>query len=278
MNQKINDIEFTIFDVETTGLESGSGDRVIEIAAVRIKNKEILGQFQSLLNPGYRAIAPAAFAVNQISSEMLKEAPEASQILPEFLEFISGSCLASYNAPFDISFLSSELRLINHQLPPGLQIVDVLTMAKKILPNLKRYKLWIVAKYFGINIAQEHRALSDSQLTVEVFHCLNAKLAEKGITDFEQFVSLFGLNSELLDSINSAKIARIQQALDLGANLKITYLSRHNSQLTEREVIPRKVVQERNQLYLIGYCNLRSQERTFKIANILHLEMNTSSV
>jgi len=273
MGKNIREIEFTIFDVETTGLEPESGERIVEIAAVRVRDGKTQDIFQSLVNPGSREISPAAFAVNQISQEMLKEAPNISEVMPLFLNFISDSCLAAYNAPFDFGFLCSESRLIKKQLPKGLQIVDILIMAESMLPGLERYALESVTKTLGINKIQEHRALSDAQLAVEVFGKLISILSKKGIVDFEQFISLFGLNSQLLDNINSTKIARIQQALDLGVSLKIKYLSKQTAELTEREIIPKAIKQERNQTYLVGFCNLRNEERTFRIENILYLEM-----
>jgi DNA polymerase III epsilon subunit family exonuclease len=277
MAKNISKVEFTIFDMETTGLEPESGDRIVEVAAVRLKDKQRLGMFQSLIKPGQRQISPGAFAVNHISPELLKDAPDISQVLPNFLEFISGSCLAAYNAPFDLAFLSSDLGLINRQLPRGLQTVDILIMARRMLPGLERYALGFVARILGIDSIQEHRALSDVQLTMKVFNHLRSILSKKGIVDFEQFISLFGLGSQLLDDINNAKVSRIQEALDLGVNLKIRYLARHNAEITEREVIPRKIIQEKDEIYLVGFCNLRNQERTFKIENILHLEIGTPS-
>lgn len=277
MPKNISEVEFAVFDLETTGLQPEFGDRVVEIAAVRLRGKQRLGVFQSLVNPGERRISPAAFAVNHISQEMLKDAPSIAEIMPLFLDFISGACLAAYNAPFDFAFLSSEPGLINSQLVERLQIVDILIMAKRMLPGLERHSLAFVAKALGIDSLQEHRALSDTQITVEIFNRLNSILFKKGIVDFEQFVSLFGLSSQLLDNINNAKIARIQEALDLGVSLKIKYLAWHNTDFTEREVVPQAIIQDKNQFYLVGFCNLRKQERTFKIENILHLEMGKSS-
>ncbi|MGD9014548.1 MAG: exonuclease domain-containing protein [Candidatus Omnitrophota bacterium] len=274
MPKDIRTVEFTVFDLETTGLNPHSGDRIVEIAAVRLRDGRAVKAFQSLVNPEGKRISPAAFAVNQISDQMLKEAPRMIKAMPVFLDFISDSCLASYNASFDFDFLSSELRLINRQLPTGLQIVDILTMARRMLPGLERYALGCVAKHLGIDSIQEHRALSDAQLATRVFNHLSAKLVNKGVVDFEQFISLFGLNSQLLDNINNAKIARIQEALNLGVSLKIRYLSRHNTELTEREVIPQTIFEQRNQTYLVGYCNLRNKERTFRVKNILQLEIS----
>lgn len=273
MSKNINQIEFTIFDLETTGLRPETGDRVIEIAAIRIKNGDRLDSFQSLINPGGRMVSPGAFAVNQIGQGMLEAAPNTVEIMPRFLDFISDSCLVAYNAPFDLAFLLSELRLIKKQLPPGIQIADALMMAKRMLPGLERYSLWFVAKSLGLTDIQKHRALEDAELTEKVFNQLSRRLVKKGIVDFQHFISLFGLSSQLLDNINSAKIAQIQRALDLGVSLKIRYLSSAGAQLTEREVIPKAMTQDKNQIYLVGFCNLRRQERTFRIDNILHLEI-----
>ena len=277
MSKNISEIDFTIFDLETTGLEPESGDRIVEIAAVRLRDKKRLGVFHSLVNPAGRVISPAAFAVNRISQGMLKDAPDIYQVMPKFLDFISGSCLAAYNAPFDLGFLCSELSIIKKQIPEDLQIADILTMARRLLPGLQSYTLGCVAESLSIDSLQEHRALSDTNLTVEIFNRLNSILNKKRIVDFQQFISLFGLSSRLLSNINDTKIARIQEALDLGASIKIRYLGRHNAEFTEREVIPRAIIQEKNQVYLVGFCHLRKQERTFMIKNILHLEMSEPS-
>ena len=84
MPKNISQIEFTVFDVETTGLEPESGDRIIEIAAVRLKERRESGSFHSLINPGNRPVSPAAFAVNRISQEKLKSAPLIDKVIPLF--------------------------------------------------------------------------------------------------------------------------------------------------------------------------------------------------
>jgi len=112
MNKHIDEVEFTIFDTETTGLDPASGDRIVEIAAVRFKGSERIAAFESLVNPE-RQISPAAFAVNHISQEMVEGAPHFKEIAPKFLEFSEGSCLCSYNAGFDLAFLTNELKFIS---------------------------------------------------------------------------------------------------------------------------------------------------------------------
>ena len=273
MNRNIDEVEFAIFDTETTGLEPALGDRIVEIAGIKFKGKEKIATFQALVNP-QRPISEGAFAVNKITQDMLKDAPAIGVVMPKFLSFIQGSCLCSYNATFDLEFLNNELKLMGKDALEGIAVViDILKMAKRLLPHLERYSLWFVADRLGIKTKQEHRALCDVDLTLEVFNKLKETLQAKGIFDFMNFSSLFALDSRFLDNINNQKVAKIRQALDLGVKLKIKYLSRTSAEVTAREVIPKEIRQDKGNSYLVGYCYLRNEERSFRIDGILHLEI-----
>lgn len=272
MDKNISEVEFTIFDTETTGLEPLSGDRIVEIAAIRFKGKEKIGEFQTLVNPG-RNISEAAFAVNKITQDMLKSAPGIKDVMPGFLEFIKESCLCSYNAGFDLDFLNNELKLTGSGALEGIIVVDVLKMARRLLPGLERYALWFVADKLGIKMQQKHRAFSDVELTLGVFNRLNEILSAKGISDFANLSNLFAINHAFLNNIIAKRTAEIQEAIDLGLKLKVKYLSSSGAEVSEREVIPKEIKQENNRSYLLGYCCLKKEERTFRIDGILHLEL-----
>lgn len=272
MDKKIDEVEFTIFDTETTGLQAHSGDRIVELAAVKFQGQERKASFHSLVNPG-RSVSEAAFAVNKITENMLKDAPRIEKVFPEFLEFIQDTCLCSYNAGFDLEFLNNELKLAGRGALEGIVVVDVLKMARRLLPGLERYALWFVAERLGIKTEQQHRALSDVELTWEVFNILRGLLEAKGVYDFSSFSGLFAINPHLLEGVLAQRTAQIQEAMDLGVKLKIRYLSSSGAQLTEREVIPKEIKQENGRSYLVGYCCLRKEERTFRIDGILYLEL-----
>jgi DNA polymerase III epsilon subunit family exonuclease len=190
MPKDIDEVELIIFDTETTGLNPLSGDRIVELAGIKVKGKQRLAVFDALINPG-RPISPGAFAVNKITPEMLKDAPSIDVVIPKFLDFIQGGCLCSYNAEFDLSFLNNELKLIGLAAINNLIVLDVLTMAKKLMPGLTRYALWFVAEKLEVKLTQEHRALSDVEMTWEVFTKLKVIYQEKGSSDFTNFASLF---------------------------------------------------------------------------------------
>lgn len=271
-NLKIGELEFAVFDTETTGLEPETGDRIIELACVKIQGAQIKGEFQTLVNP-QRNIQEEALNVHHITQEMLEKAPLMQEIMPHFLNFISGAVLCAYNAAFDLAFIRKELQLLGQDFPVDIHIIDVLAMARRLLPQLERYSLLFVSESFGIEREQKHRALSDVYMTIEVFNRLKGLLLEKGIDDFANFNTLFGLSTPAIEDRRSQKVSRIQEAMDLGVKLKIKYLSSRSAEVTEREVIPRQIKLENNRYYLIGYCNLRKEERIFAIDGILHLEI-----
>ncbi|MFA5286850.1 MAG: 3'-5' exonuclease [Candidatus Omnitrophota bacterium] len=189
MSKDIDEIEFTIFDTETTGLDPKSGDRIIELAAVRFKGENRIAEFQSLVNSGY-PVSLGAFSVNKISVDMLVAAPKPQEAIPKFLDFVQGSCLCCYNADFDLGFLNNELKILGLVQIRDIPVVDVLKIARMVLPGLERYALWFVAENLGIKVKQEHRALSDVELTLGVFYRLKEIIKVKGIVDFDKFLEL----------------------------------------------------------------------------------------
>ena len=190
MSNEIEEIEFTIFDTETTGLNPQTGDRVVELAALRVKGEKRIATFETLVNPG-REISAGAFAVNKITPQMLDNAPNIERVLPKFLEFISGSYLCSYNAEFDLNFIKNEFKIIQSPSSSLPLALDLLTMARYLLPGLTRYPLWAVAQKLEISTPQKHRAFLDVELSWEVFRKLKIIAQQKGILDFKSFSQLF---------------------------------------------------------------------------------------
>jgi len=189
MPEHVDEIEITIFDTETTGLNPLEGHRIVELAGLRFRAEQQLAVFNELINPE-REISPGAFAVNKISPEMLKDAPKITAVMPRFLDFIKNSYLCSYNAEFDIKFLNNELKLMGRPAINNIFVFDVLTIARKVLPGLERYPLWLVADKLEIKCVQEHRALADVHLCREVFTRLKGICQQKG-TDLSCFCDLF---------------------------------------------------------------------------------------
>ena len=201
--------ELVIFDVETTGLSPSYGDRVIELAALKvalpvnpvdatgrlaydIRKIKRVATFATLIHVP-REISYGAFAVNGITSEMLAQAPRPRDVYPDFMEFIQGCCLVGHNVRFDIKFLRSELDILNLPWIDGaLTSIDTVKMARSLLPGLGRYSLWSVSRFLGIDDVQHHRALADVELTFKVFMNLLAIAERRDICEIDSLIELAG--------------------------------------------------------------------------------------
>ena len=180
--QRFHEKEFVVLDVETTGLSPSNGDRIIEIAALKIKDLKPVGRFHSLVNP-QRPISFAAFEVNGISDRMVASAPFCGDLLPDLLQFFGGATIIGHNVQFDLNFLYYEIALARLKILQDLDAIDTIRLARRMMPHLKRYPLWLVADALGIKEAQKHRAMADVELTFEVFCRLIRMAHERKMLD-----------------------------------------------------------------------------------------------
>lgn len=166
-HRKLANVTFVAFDTETTGVNPHR-DRIVELAAVKYQDGKIIDERTWLVNPG-RPIPSWAQKVHGITTEMVKNEPKFKDIYAEFLEFIGGSVLVAHNAPFDISFINTEVRLAHLESPPNL-VIDSLGLFRTWFPNLKSYSLEKVATSVDIPKDIFHRALADSMYVALIFN------------------------------------------------------------------------------------------------------------
>ena len=176
---------FTVFDVETTGLDPNRGDKIIEIAGMRIEEGVIQEEhaFVELVNPE-RSIPWEAKRVNKIDDADVAGAPTIDQVLPRFLEFAKDSILIAHNAQFDMGFLKVEKE---HcwgyiELP---ECLCTMRLSQSVFPQEFRHNLDVLTQRLELAAPQtRHRALPDVLLTA---HAL-LKMAE-----MEQITSIDAL-------------------------------------------------------------------------------------
>lgn len=220
------------FDVETTGLSPSAGDAICEIGALKITPDNSREEFSCLINPG-RPIPREVSLIHAIYDEDVKDAPFFRNVADEFVQFLSGTVVCGYNVRFDLGFLNAEFEKIHYPRcdHPAL---DVLSMARRLLPGLPRYKLSSVAETLEIEIQRLHRALDDARLTAEVFFTLRRRAQQNGPTKISECLSLYGIPNEFYMKIQEPKVEFLRESLADNINVKITYL---NSQHQKETVI-----------------------------------------
>ena len=185
---QLAEVTFVVVDLETTG-GSPATAAITEIGAVKVRGGEVLGEFQTLVDPGVPVPAFIS-ALTGITNSMVSGASRIEAVLPSFLEFSRGAVLVAHNAGFDISFLKAAAR--DHGYPwPGNRVVDTVALARRALTRdeVPNHKLATLAAYFHSSVAPEHRALSDARATVDVLHAVLARLGPLGITHLEDLAT-----------------------------------------------------------------------------------------
>ncbi len=172
LGDKLTDVTFVAFDLETTGF-STVYDRVIEVGAVKFRNGQIIEQKAWLINPG-RKIPWMAQKVHGISNEMVQDSPNFAAIYPEFRDFIQGTVLMAHNAKFDVNFLAAEIQRAGFPLPQN-RVVDSLNLFRRWYPDAKSHSLEEVVKHTRVEPGEFHRALEDS---LYIFRILEVGLRE----------------------------------------------------------------------------------------------------
>ena len=159
-----------ILDTETTGLSTASNHRIIEIGCVELKDQIPTNKtFHIYINP-QRKVSEDAFKVHGYSDEFLSDKKFFSEIAEDFLNFIKDKKLIIHNAPFDLSFLDYELKLINKKAIDKKNVIDTLELARAKYPGAQN-SLDALCKRFNIDNSrrEKHSALIDCQLLKEVY-------------------------------------------------------------------------------------------------------------
>jgi DNA polymerase-3 subunit epsilon len=177
----LGELDFTVVDTETTGGSSAYGDRLTEVAAVRVRDGRVAGRFSTLVNPR-RPIPPEITRLTGITDAMVAGAPGFEAVAAPLLDFIGDSVLVAHNAPFDRAFLDAELaRHFGRRLLSP--FVCTVQLSRRVVPGLSSYRLDAVASHFGVRIVDRHRALGDAEATTEVFCRLLDRLARHEVAD-----------------------------------------------------------------------------------------------
>ncbi len=257
-------VPFVLLDIESTGLDVATGDRICEIALLRWQGGAIVGRFETLVNPG-RPVSAGAYAVTGIEDDALAAAPDFGQVADRLLQEFRGAPLVAHNIPFDVQFLNMELARAGR--PPLSNVVlDTLTLARVYLSH-HRYNLQALSRDLGFE-RPAHRAMSDVIALHSLFDHLLARLRMLGVTTLADLVR--AQRGLLPGQPEPEAPPLIAAALRNGTRLRIAYRTQGGDPVS-REILPLEFQTDRGLPRLMAYCYLRNGQRTFYLDRIEEL-------
>lgn len=161
--------DYCVVDIETTGL-TPSNSEIIEIAAIRYRDLEKTDSFSTFVKPG-QVISDFIVELTGISNEMVADAPDISEAILGFRDFVQDDIIIGYNVNFDLNFLYDAL-LGCHGLALSNDYVDVLSFARKALPRFERKSQTRVADHLRIPSKGAHRAERDCEICNDIYQRL----------------------------------------------------------------------------------------------------------
>ncbi len=181
-NKELRNASYVVFDIETTGF-SQEHDRIIEIAAIKVRGGEIIDSYSTFVNPEI-LISQKITDITTITNDMVKDAPKIDQVMNEFLKFSEDSIFVAHNATFDVGHIYANMKRLGLE-KIDFPVIDTLNLSRAMYADvLKRFNLKAIAKYFKIKQEQHHRAIDDTRVTVECFLCMLDDLYRQGVVTF----------------------------------------------------------------------------------------------
>jgi DNA polymerase-3 subunit epsilon len=170
-----------VLDFETTGLSPGNGDRITEVAALRLEGARVVDRYVTLVNAGVR-IPSFITALTGINNEMIADAPAASDVVRALVDFIGTDTVVAHNAGFDRGFLLAEaarIGICSREVP----VLCTMRLSRRLLPGLASYRLASVADRLGVRYSgQAHRAEVDARVAADVLLKLVESVVESQST------------------------------------------------------------------------------------------------
>jgi DNA polymerase-3 subunit alpha (Gram-positive type) len=174
---------YIVLDIETTGL-SRHAHRITEIAALRVENFQVVNKFETLINP-QTPIPSFITSLTGITNSMVKDAPVIEDVMPKFMKFVKDDPFVAHCATFDHGFLKHNAQIhLNKELVN--QKICTMKLSRRLVPELRSYKLSCLCEHFSITNDAAHRAMGDVKVTHQVFSELLNIMGKKGIEKQEQ--------------------------------------------------------------------------------------------
>jgi DNA polymerase III epsilon subunit family exonuclease len=254
--------EFVVFDTETTGMPPGA--RLVEIGGLKVRGNHVVERFDRLVQPQC-PIPPNVIRIHGIDDEAVADAALASEVVPEFLEWVGKAPLVGHNVQFDATMLATESARCGFELSDN-PTYCTLRASRRLLKR-KSHALQSLVQELGLPTADHHRASADAE------HTLNLMRKMEMMFGPEFNTSSMGdgrsLSAFLPEPIRlPAQREFLREASDNGEAIQMTYRLRHGG-IFKTVVSPRFFYRSGRFLWMEALCHDRNFYKSYRIDRIL---------
>ena len=169
--RRAKQLGYVVIDVETTGLDCDKSE-ILELGAIRVIDHQVADTFSALVRPEQPIPAEITTLTGITQNAVSAQGTALQPLLEQFWAFVGQSPVMGHNLDFDLAFLKKASARFGLSLP-NVRIRDTLKLARRKVPDLPDHRLATLAAYFGIEYAQQHRALPDCIAAFQVYEKLN---------------------------------------------------------------------------------------------------------
>lgn len=173
MNNSLENEIFVCIDCETTGLDPVQ-DRIIEVGVAVFTMKEVLAQFESLIDPEC-VIPEASIVFHRITDDMVKGKPKIHEVIPQILQMVEKKVIVGHGIAFDVQVIVNAAQRAN--IPTDImhnRMIDTLRLAR-LYGESPVNSLEYLRQHFNIQEEGAHRAMNDVIVNIDVFRYLSKR-------------------------------------------------------------------------------------------------------
>lgn len=266
--------DIVAIDLETTGLDPCQGDRVCEIAFLKISGGRVIDRLSGLVNPSV-TIPQQVSLINQITDTIIQEsdAPRFNKkMAEEIASFIRGHVLLVHNADFDIRFLKAEFQRCGVEFPES-DLIDTLYLARRYF-NFPNNSLYALAERYCLDTSNMHRAEKDAMLTYQIL-CKFIEEPGKDLLWKEIY-----RNTRYIFLLQSGEIPEVmKEAVDSEGMLDIEYMDSRQEVVKRRIKLTGPPLKDRNNRYYVkAFCCDDNVEKKIRFDKIVRLGHNVGGI
>ena len=186
----LDQLEYVVVDVETTGGPQFRGHRITEISMVRVDaNGRVQQEYSTLINPE-RSIPAKIVQLTNIHYEMVRSAPRFGDVADDIRAFMGERVFVAHNAAFDFGFIHGELVRTTGR-PLLAKRLCTVRLARKVVPEVRRRSLDSLTYFFNVRNEARHRAYGDARATAVIFQKMLDRVHDRADIDTWQQLDKF---------------------------------------------------------------------------------------